>query len=62
MRRIVLPSRQCGKTAEAEAARNVGKLSAEQLRWIMRSWLDADDATHWGSFETDLDALLEKHK
>lgn len=35
--------------------------SATDLRAIIRQWLDADDATHWGEFEKALDELVEAH-
>lgn len=35
--------------------------SAGELLAIMRTWLDADDATHWGEMERDMDAFLERH-
>jgi len=34
--------------------------SASELVAVIREWLDADDATHWGSFEKSLDAACLK--
>lgn len=36
-------------------------LDAATLCDIIREWLDADDATHWGDFEKELHAVVEKH-
>lgn len=33
--------------------------TAAEIAAIVREWLDSDDPTHWGKFETDLDAALE---
>ena len=31
-------------------------MTADEIKCIIRTWLDADDATHWGAFEQALDA------
>lgn len=36
-------------------------MSAADLTKIIQDWLDQDDATHFGAFENDLAALLERH-
>ena len=38
---------------------SVKKKTADEITAIIREWLDAEDPTHWGKFETDLDAALE---
>lgn len=37
------------------------KMTAAQLCDVIRDWLDADDATHWGDFEKELDAVVVRH-
>lgn len=40
----------------------VGKsLSAAQVCDICMAWLESDDPTHWGTFEKELFAVIEKH-
>ena len=34
-------------------------MSADELKTLIRTWLDADNPTHWGKFELDLNAVLE---
>ena len=41
--------------------RRARTITAAELKRICRDWLDADDATHWGRFERELDELLERH-
>jgi hypothetical protein len=36
-------------------------LTAAQLCDVIRSFLDADDATHWGAFERELDRVVTEH-
>lgn len=35
------------------------ELSADELKYLIRIWLDADNPCHWGTFERLLDAILE---
>ncbi|MBB5725786.1 hypothetical protein FHS97_001718 [Sphingomonas endophytica] len=34
--------------------------TAADVKTAVRAWLDADDATHWGTFETALDAAINE--
>ncbi len=34
-------------------------LKADDIKTLVRAWLDADDATHWGAFEIALDAAFQ---
>lgn len=34
--------------------------SADEIVTIIREWLDSDDPTQWGEFETGLDAAVER--
>jgi len=35
-----------------------GAWTAQDIKTMIRAWLDADDATHWGAFEKRLDEII----
>jgi hypothetical protein len=53
--------KMAGLTGDTTAEIVGSKLNAAQLCDIIRAFLDADDATHWGKFERALDATLIKY-
>lgn len=48
------------KVAPLFARTAVMPSTADDVRTMIRAWLDADDATHWGAFEKKLDALVNE--
>lgn len=44
--------------AQPHPSQRARAVTSEQISAQIRAWLDADDPTHWGSFERALDAAL----